>query len=275
MHGNSSSTSNDPFPDLDLVAFERKATKWAARHPLIRQITLCEAEEDDVTRYVLAVEVAGYQEFPRLLKEDEPRRKRIHRVREGNEKIREANKKRPEKPLPFKPEPNIPLHPEFEELLDVVERWQPDNLPELAGAGLEELYQTGALEKIRERERGETGDRGKWDIRYQWLIELYSPGEELTGVLKDRKWVLYRKEEHVQSKNKRPSSNDKTALQDWCKQTFGAEKWPGPTAIALQAKQIPQWSMYEVRTMAEKWIRPIHPNYTPGQPGCQKKRSTV
>jgi hypothetical protein len=70
-------------------------------------------------------------------------------------------------------------------------------------------------------------------------------------------------------KTERPSTKDKKTLQAWVKSL--GENPPGQSELAREAKKKSPWKTYTEKTLI-KWIKPVHPDHTPGKPGRKKSK---
>jgi len=139
------------------------------------------------------------------------------------------------------------------------------------------LYREGELEPF------EWGLDGKpYRDHWQELDDCLISKEDLRAFLTEQKlplpefWFPTKNiPEGVSSRQKkqRQSTRDKAALQTWARSTYENGAWPPPKEIAEIARRNPQWSMYSERQIVERWLRPIHPNYTKGKPGRKRKTS--
>lgn len=74
--------------------------------------------------------------------------------------------------------------------------------------------------------------------------------------------------EKSEEKPKRQSTQDKKAVRKWVKSL--GQNPPGVRELAREARKKPEWKMF-THTTLERWIRPVHPAYTPRKPGRKPK----
>jgi hypothetical protein len=131
---------NDPPKDLDIDTLTRFVAKLARGYSAIQRITLHELDVE-LPRHLISVEVENFlTEKPKGGFTDPVPADEIRALREKGEMAKAEEGKRNN----FRR-----VKPEYADLFDVVNDWQPDRFPALIGERFEEIYQPEYLHKLQ------------------------------------------------------------------------------------------------------------------------------
>jgi hypothetical protein len=279
---------DEKFPptDLDLDVLVKRVRKLVKAYPLIQRITLHELD-GELPRYLISVEVenlvTGKPEggFSDPVPADE-----ILALRERGEMAKAKKGKK----YNFRV-----VKPEYADLFDVINDWQPDSFPKLIGERFEAIYRPEYLHKLQrlkelEERRLRSGlNKDKWAIPEvkewnatdEWMIELHEPGEEIIEAHGEKCWLLFGRGLRSETEKRRPrksrlmptekaarTNTSKFILERRAFETFARRYWKNKDRVPTVAQTIraareerPDYYEQVTDKRMREWIYKEHPVY--------------
>jgi hypothetical protein len=153
--------------------------------------------------------------------------------------------------------PGIDAPSKDEGLWLIKEKWQPDSLRALV----------------------EKDFRTVFEDPEEWMIEMIEPEDEVIDVVEGSCWLLYERtsgtveagDSETGTSKQLQVQKDKLAVREKALNLLADSPDMTLIELATVAHQETRFGCYGTRTI-EGWIRPVHPQYTPGKPGRKPKK---